>query len=190
MSNPGLSTIPPGKIRLTYDDYLELPDDGKRYEIIDGELHVTPAPTPRHQRISRKVQWELMAALEKKGQGEVFDAPVDVLFDDENLAQPDLIYIPKRRSGIVGEKNIQGAPYLVVEILSPSTRRRDVLVKSALYARFEVPFYWIVDPDIDQIEVFQLQGNAYERIAAASSPQVFEPPGLEGVQLPLKEIFE
>lgn len=190
MSSPVPSTIPSGKIRLTYEDYLELPDDGKRYEIIDGELHVTPAPVTRHQRVSKRIQYELMTALEKTGQGEVFDAPIDVLLDNSNIVQPDLVFIPEDCSGIIGVKNIQGAPYLVVEILSQHSRRRDVMVKSDLYARFGVPYYWIVDPDIDRIEVFQLKGGSYEAVAAASSPDVLDPPGLEGVRLPLSEIFE
>ena len=190
MSNPALNTIPAGEFRLTYQDYLELPDDGKRYEIIEGDLHLTPAPVPRHQKVSQRILYELMTALEKKGRGDVFMAPIDVLFDESNIVQPDLVYIPAKNSGMIGDKNIQGVPYLVVEILSQYSRRRDVLVKSRLYARFGVPFYWIVDPDIDRIEVFQLKGGFYEPVAVASSPQEFEPPGLDGVVLDLSEIFE
>ncbi len=189
MSNPALNTIPSDP-RLTYEDYLELPDDGKRYEIIEGELHATPAPVPRHQQISRRIQYDLMTALEKKGLGQVFNAPIDVLFDNRNIVQPDLVYIPAEDSSIIGDKNIEGVPYLAVEILSQHSRRRDVLVKSRLNARFGVPFYWIVDPDIDRIEVFQLKDDSYEPVAVASSPQEFEPPGMDGVLLDLREIFE
>lgn len=185
-----LSSIPSGKIRLTYDDYAVLPDDGKRYEIIEGELHMTPAPTTRHQRISIRIERVLLDCLVDNGQGEVLDAPIDVLLDPENVVQPDIVFIRRENADMIGEKNIQGSPDLIIEILSPSTRRKDVLVKSALYARFRVPFYWIVDPDLDRIERFALDDQGgYRLLGTASSPEVLEPSEFPGLRLPLEEIF-
>ena len=130
MSNPVPLSVPTGKIRLTYEDYLSLPDDGNRYEILEGELVMTPVPSTRHQRISRQIQHRFILAMEDSGKGEIFSAPLDVVFDDESIVQPDLVYIAEENLGIIGEKNIQGAPDLIIEILSPSTRHRDVLTKS------------------------------------------------------------
>lgn len=183
------TTLPPGRIRLTYDDYALLPDDGKRYEIIDGDLFVTPAPLTRHQKISRQLQFILMSALEKKGLGEVYDAPVDVVLDAENIVQPDLVFVRSERRRIITEKFIEGPPDLMIEILSPSTRRRDVLTKSALYARFGVPSYWIVDPDLDRIEFYILREGGYAAVHVASSPEVVSPPEFPELQIPLAEVF-
>ncbi len=182
-------SIPPGPIKLSIDEYMELPNDGKRYQILDGVLDVTPAPNPRHQRVSRRLQWHLMEALERTGRGEVFDAPTDVILDRHNVVQPDLIFIPKDRLGIIGEKNVQGVPDLVIEILSPSTRRTDVLVKSEIYARFGVPHYWVVDPDIDRVEIYRLAGKAYQSVRTASAPAVLEHEDFPGLRIPLAEVF-
>ena len=178
-----------GHIRLTYEDYLTLPDDGKRYEIIDGGLAVTPSPATRHQTASRRIQHKLMSALEDTGRGFVFDAPMDLILDKENVVQPDLVYISAENKKIIERKNIQGVPDLLVEILSPSTRRRDVLVKSVLYARFGVPSYWIVDPEIDRIETFQLENGSYKPSGVFSAPEVMHPPEFPDVELPLDYVF-
>ena len=121
MSEP--ITMPQGHFKLSLAEYLELPNDGKRYEILDGDLYATPAPVTRHQRISKKLQTALILALEETGLGEVYDAPIDVLFDEHSIAQPDIIFIRAERLKIIGEKRIEGPPDLVVEIFSPSTRR-------------------------------------------------------------------
>lgn len=189
MGEPAIASIPPGKIRLTYDEYVDLPDDGKRYEIIDGELFVTPAPVTRHQKISRQLQYILMAALEKEGKGEVYNAPVDVVLSRENVVQPDLLFVRVERRKIIGERYIEAAPDLMVEILSPGTRRRDVLTKSALYARFGVPSYWVVDPDLDRIEFYRLENGTYRLDCTVSSPEVAEPPEFPGLRIPLAEVF-
>ena len=189
MTHLASTRIPPGPIKLSIDEFMELPNDGKRYEIIDGELLVTPAPIPRHQRVSRNLQTILILALQKTGQGEVFDAPIDVVLDDHTVVEPDLLFIRTERLHIIGEKNIQGAPDLVVEILSPSTRRTDVLIKSATYAKFGVPSYWIADPDLDRLELYRLQGPAYALVATVSSPAVARPEELPGLEIPLAEVF-
>lgn len=182
-------SIPAGRIKLTIDEYGELPNDGKRYQILDGELDVTPAPNIMHQRISNRLGWALVAAMQKTDQGEIFYAPTDVVLDRHNIVQPDLVFVRKEHADIVGPANIRGVPDLIIEILSPSTRRTDVLVKSELYARFGVPMYWIVDPDLDRIELYELVDRAYQQTQVASSPSVLEVKGFAGLQIDLREVF-
>jgi Uma2 family endonuclease len=183
-------TIPSGSIKLTYDDYQVLPDDGNRYEILTGDLFVTPAPTPRHQSISKEIEFYLITCLEKYGMGRVFHAPIDVVFADNTIAQPDILFIAQERFSIIGECFIQGAPDLIIEILSPSTRRRDIRIKSALYAQFNVPHYWIVDPDLECIELFQLKEQRYVSIAKFSKPDILVSETFPRLRIPLAEVFK
>ncbi len=119
------------KKRYTYEDYLKTPDD-KRYELIEGELIMTPSPRTWHQRISRNIEYKLMQFVEDHDLGEVFDAPYDVHLDDDNVLQPDILFISKERSNIIGEDNLHGAPDLVVEILSESSAYRDTIQKKMI----------------------------------------------------------
>ena len=105
----------------TYQDYLELPDDRNRYEILEGELIMGPAPITIHQRISRKIGKQVDYFVESNNLGEIFYAPYDVIFDETNIVQPDLLFISNENKNILTEKNIQGAPHLIIEILSPTT---------------------------------------------------------------------
>ena len=145
--------------RITWQDVQQLPDDGNRYEAIGGELYVTPAPTIRHQRIAKRLLLALVEILEAPGHGELFFAPTGVEFPaTEEGVQPDLLFVSKERRGIIAEPWIQGAPDLVVEILSPTTAHRDRGVKRKLYDRQGVSEYWIVDPDAEAVEVWSF-GN-------------------------------
>ena len=138
----------------TWEDVLRMPDDGNRYEFIGGRLYVTPAPVTRHQRISKRLQAALMRVLEDPGCGEVFHAPILVEFPGTgDRVQPDLLFVSDERRAIIGEKQVTGAPDLVVEILSPSTAHRDRGIKLDLYARCGVGQYWIVDPVEDAVDV-------------------------------------
>ncbi len=140
----------------TWEDVLRMPDDGNRYEFIGGRLYVTPAPVTRHQRISKRLQAALMRVLEDPGHGEVFGAPLLVEFPGTgDRVQPDLLFVSDGRREIIGEKQVMGAPDLVVEILSPSTAHRDRGIKLDLYARSGVRQYWIVDPDEDVVDVWR-----------------------------------
>jgi Uma2 family endonuclease len=114
------------KRKFTYEDYLKTPDD-RRYELIEGELIMTPSPVPYHQWISKNIEYELERFVRERNLGKVFYAPCDVYFDDENLVQPDILFISKERLHIIGEKNIQGAPDLVIEILSETTAYKDLV---------------------------------------------------------------
>lgn len=149
--------------RITWHDVLLMPEDGKRYEAIDGDLHVTAAPSRRHQRVSHRLAVELDRLLEEPGYGVIFEAPFGIEFPEtEEGVQPDLIFVSKERLHIVGEDWIRGAPDLVVEILSPSTAERDRTIKRKLYERQGVPEYWMVDPDVEEVEVWNFASGARE----------------------------
>lgn len=189
MSITPLPAIAPGKIKLTYEDYQVLPDDGKRYEILTGDLFVTPAPTPRHQSISKEIEFYLMICLEKQRIGRVFHAPIDVVFAEDTIAQPDILFITQDRLVIIGERFIQGAPDLIIEILSPS-RRRDIRTKSVIYAHFNVPRYWLVDPDLECVELFELKDQSYLSMAKFTKPDVLVSEVFSGLRIPLTEVFK
>ena len=163
--NPGVSGE---RAVLTYRDYEALPADGRRYELHDGELSVTPAPGTRHQRISSALFSILKAHVTTRGLGEVLYAPIDVILADTTIVQPDLVYLDPTRAGLVSERGIEGPPTLVVEILSPSTTNIDRRTKRRLYQRFGVPHYWIVDPESRTIEAFGLAESEYRLAARAA----------------------
>lgn len=132
--------------KWTYDDYLLFPEDGRHHEILDGKLYVTPSPHTKHQRVSRNLLLALASFLKQSSLGEVYDAPFDVVLSETDVVQPDLLVILTERLGIVTEKNVQGAPDLLIEIVSETTRRTDEIVKRKLYERRGVRECWIVDP--------------------------------------------
>jgi Uma2 family endonuclease len=139
-------------LRLTYDDYALMPE-GIRYELIEGDLLMTPSPNTLHQRVIRELFDIIESYVQEKGLGEVFFAPYDVILSNNNVVQPDILFISKVRIKIVSDRGLEGAPDLVVEILSPATRDRDLKSKRALYAKYAVREYWIVDPGDKTIEV-------------------------------------
>ncbi len=176
------------KKKYTYEDYLKTPD-GKRYELIEGDLLMTPSPVPNHQRISRKIEFILEKFVTQNNLGEIFDAPCDVYLDDENVVQPDILFITHERRDIIGEKNIQGAPDLAIEIISENSAYRDVVQKKRLYTRFGVKEYWIVIPESEEIEVYTLKDNTYQLHKSYDKGDVLESPSLKGLNIALKEIF-
>lgn len=176
------------KKKYTYEDYLKTPDD-KRYELIEGELLMTPSPIPQHQRISRKIGFMLDKFVTENGLGEVFYAPCDVYLDNENVVQPDILFISKEKLNIIGEKNIQGAPDLAVEIISESTAYRDLVQKKKLYSKFGVKEYWIVVPEEKSVEIYVLKNNVFQPYKTYSKDDILESPLLTGLKIALKEIF-
>ena len=142
-----------------------MPDDGNRYEFIGGRLYMTPAPVIRHQRVLGRLWSALVGILMDSGRGEVFSAPLLVQFPGtDDRVQPDLLFVSDERRAIIGEKQILGAPDLVVEVLSPTTAHRDRGVKLDLYTRVGVRQYWIVDPVEDSVDVWRFGDAAgYER---------------------------
>jgi Uma2 family endonuclease len=155
------TTIP----KLTYDDYVNLPDDGKRYEILDGELAVTASPLIRHQRLSANLFLALERHVRECEGGTLLYAPVDVILDRSTIAVPDLVFVSKSRGSIVTERAIEGPPDLIVEILSPSTSRRDRGIKMKLYHRFGVANYWLIDPVRRRLEMRERGARGYKLAA-------------------------
>ena len=155
--------------RITYKELAELPEDGKLYELIEGELILNPTPVTRHQRIAFNIAWDLKAYFKEHGGGEAFITPYDVVLAEDVVLQPDVLVVRNERMSIVGEKNIQGAPNIVVEVLSDSTRRRDLNVKRKLYERYGVDEYWIADPAVDVVTIYRRSGDAFVRVPDISA---------------------
>lgn len=141
--------------QTTWEDARAMPDDGNRYEAIGGELYVTPAPRLRHQRVSQRLEWALTEILVEAGHGELLHAPVGVVFPTGEGVQPDIVFVSTGRASILGEEAIEGAPDLVIEIVSAGTAHRDRGVKLDLYERQGVAEYWIVDPAARLIETWR-----------------------------------
>ena len=154
--------------QLTYEDYLQFPDDGKRHEIIEGDHYMTPAPRTKHQRISGNLATAMISFSKQHKLGLVLTAPCDVILSDENVVQPDLLFVSTARAAIVTEDNIQGAPDIMVEILSESSRKKDEVTKRKLYERFGVQEYWIVDPELEIVKIFKLTQHGYGRASELS----------------------
>jgi Uma2 family endonuclease len=167
----------PGRVALTYQDYAALPDDGRRYEIHEGELSVTPAPGSKHQIVSSNLVWALETQVRSRGLGLVLCAPLDVILSDRTIVQPDIVFLATDRVGRISERGVEGGPTLVVEILSPSTRETDRNAKLRLYASYGVPWYWIVDPDARTVETYKLVAGSYTLSAriAGDEPLGAEP---------------
>ena len=154
-----VDTMP--KTRITWADAQLMPEDGKRYEAIDGELYVTAAPLLRHQWIQGNLYVALRLLLEEPGHGWVLPAPTGVEFPEtEEGVQPDILFVSTARKHTMVREGIRGAPDLIVEILSPSTANRDRTIKRKLYQRQGVPQYWLVDPETDSIEIWDFAAGA------------------------------
>ncbi len=181
------------RIKFTYEDYKSLPEsETKRYELLEGELVMVPSPTEYHQRISGNLEFILRQFVRERDLGRVYDAPLDVVLgegEEREVVQPDIFFISKERSRIIAEEEIRGAPDLVVEIISPGTAERDRTYKKTLYARHGVREYWIVDPDAKTVEVFSLGERGFELIRTYKSGEVLNSPLLEGLEVPLEEVF-
>lgn len=167
------------KKTLVYDDLAGFPADGRQYELLTGELHVTPAPSPQHQWASKQLQRQLETYFEGGHLGHVFDAPVDVILTPEDVFQPDLVVVTDR--ALVTSRAIEGAPTLLVEVLSPSSVTYDRTAKSRRYAALGVPHFWIVDCAATTIEWYRLEQGTYEVIARLSGDASREHPNFPGL---------
>jgi Uma2 family endonuclease len=175
------------KARLDYDDYCAIPSDGKRYELLDGQVHVTPAPSPLHQRASKRLQRLLEAYFEESGRGEVFDAPIDVILTPHDVVQPDLVVVTAPSQ--VSSRGIEGAPLLVVEVLSPTTTVYDRTTKAQRYAALGIPHYWIVDPEARTIECFRRHQGTYQLVGSFGPEDTLTHPDFPGLRLDLAPLW-
>jgi Uma2 family endonuclease len=173
--------------RLTYDDYAAIPSDGQTYQIIDGEVYVTPAPSPFHQRASKRLQRQLEAYFEDTGRGEVFNAPIDLILSTHDVMQPDLVVVSDPAS--VTRRAIEAPPMLVVEVLSPSSERMDRQIKARRLAAFGVPHYWVLDPEERTLECYELEAGVYVLRASGAGEASVTAPGLEGLTIALAAIW-
>ncbi len=182
----GAEVIP----KLTFEQFRELPTDGKRYELINGEVHVTPSPATLHQFTLQNHYESLGPYVHKNHLGEVCLAPLDVRLGAETVLQPDLIFISDARAGIIQENWIAGSPDLAVEVLSPSTAGHDRATKLPIYAEARVPEVWFIDPKAKTVEVLTLQGAKYMVEAAYASHHSLTSNHFPGWQLSLDDLFD
>jgi Uma2 family endonuclease len=176
---------------MSYKEYTALPEG--RYELIEGEFIVTPSATPRHQLLVGALHFALLGFVRAHRLGQVFQAPLDVLLrepDPALVVQPDLPFVPREGAARVAERNVVGPPALVVEALSPSNAKHDAVRKRALYEAHGVQEYWMVLPDLEQIEVLRLnEDRRFERPQLLEAPDILTTPLLPGFELPLAELF-
>ena len=175
------------KTKFTYADYLDLPGD-ERYEIHDGELILVASPSTPHQIVNKRL-FAQMLEVEASGLGQVFFAPLDIVFSDTEVVQPDLMFISSERAEIITHANIQDAPDLVVEILSPSTASRDWNYKQGLYAKYGVKELWMVDPESALLWRLMLRGDAFEIAGVYGAGESFDSPTLGGFTIDLSKVF-
>ncbi|MBI2265541.1 MAG: Uma2 family endonuclease [Armatimonadetes bacterium] len=185
MSDPTQSR----RIILTYEDYLSLPDDRNRYQILEGELAVAPSPSVRHQKVSRNLELVLFSHVKARHLGEILYAPVDIVLDDINIVVPDMVFVSKARESFIKDKKIAGSPDLIIEILSPSSLRYDRISKTQIYAKHGVEWYWIVDADHQTIEEYHLEDHAYKIAGTYERDALFCPQIFPELQIPLSQVW-
>ncbi|HEX2659747.1 MAG TPA: Uma2 family endonuclease [Polyangia bacterium] len=174
---------------FTYDDYRLLPEDGKIHELMEGDFFVSPAPSPWHQTVSRRLQAALMKALEEPGLAFVFNAPTDVILEPTSVVQPDIVVLGAAKKSFITHRAIEGIPDLIIEILSPGSLDRDGHIKRKLYQRLAVPEYWIVDPDHGLIRVLRYDDDSYGDRARYDRSSTATSPDFPTLELPLAPIF-
>ena len=182
--NPGL--------KLTYEDFLLFPDDGKRHELVDGEHYVSPSPNTAHQRALGYLHLLIGSWLEAHPIGQIFLAPFDVVFSNFDIVEPDLLYCSNERAAeVLTPQHVRGVPELVVEIASPGTRARDETIKRRLYERSGVSEYWLVDPEIDVVRVYLRERERFGRAIELSreAGDVLTTSLLPGLEIPLSRVF-
>ncbi len=177
------------KKKTTYADYLKI-DDNNRYEVFNGELRMVLAPSTDHQFISRDLGFLVWNFVNQKGLGEVLDAPVDVVFDGDEVYQPDIVFIKRDRQGIIEKDAIHGVPDLVMEIVSPSSVFYDTVEKKEIYRKYGVNEYWLIFPDEKAIEIFVLEKGDYQEFCRFKKNGCVRSKILEGLKIYSKDIFK
>lgn len=182
----------PERGRMTYADLLALPDDGMRHEIIDGEHYVTPAPSWSHQLILGNLYRIIAPHVRQRALGTICMAPLDVVLSRHDVVEPDVLFFTTASfKKHARERNADGPPDLAIEILSPSTRRRDQVIKRRLYERVGVGEYWIVDPKLKAVTVLRLAAGSYQvSELTLADGAVLASPLFPGLTVPLADVFE
>ncbi len=174
---------------MTVHDYLLLPDAGPRFQLIDGEFHMAPAPNTYHQIISRNLEYILLDFLEENPFGEVFDAPFDVYLSDVDVFQPDICVFSNEQKGYLDERGAISAPWLVVEILSPSSQRLDRGPKREVYVRCGTRELWLIDPAKKEVAVYDLRQDAERPAQLLTEKETLTSPLLPGLEIVLTKVF-
>lgn len=180
----------PRTLRYTADYLWETPDDGNRYEVIDGELFVTPPPGWAHQYAASRLHRIVANHVIEGNLGECLVAPLGVVLDAEGGVQPDLVSIARERLGIASEQGVEGAPDMVVEVLSPSTQGRHCSIKMRRYARAGIRYYWILAPSTRTLEERRQAGDGYELIGSFGPEDVFRPELFPGLAITIAELWD
>ena len=177
-------------VRFRAEDIWDTPDDGNRYEVIDGDLYMTPPPIVIHQRGAGNLYGFLWQHVRAHSTGEVFMAPIGLTLDDSNGLQPDIVYVSNERRAIIKERGIEGAPDLVVEVLSPSIEARDRGVKLRRYAAAGVPHHWLLAPRTLSLEAHVLADAGYELAGTYGQGSVFSPAMFPGLDVPIDALWQ
>ena len=191
---PGSDDVNPASsgVKLTYDDFVQFPDDGQRHELIDGVHYVTPSPNLGHQDFLGRLHLIMAGWLEEHPVGKVFFAPLDVILSRFDVVEPDLLYVSNERApALLAGDWVTGAPDLVVEIISPSTRKREETLKRSLYERVGVLEYWVCDPKTKAFHLYVRKNDRFELTAERSHAKndVLTTPLLAGLEIPLARVF-
>ncbi len=177
------------RLRISYSDLERAPEDGRRYELYDGEMFVVPSPLVMHQRATRELLLALSEYSKAQG-GEVLVSPIDIVFTEYDVLQPDLVFFQRDRLSLISpDKPIRVPPDLTVEVLSPSTASTDRGKKMQVFCRFGVKEYWIVDPAAQTVEVYELEGDRYELRQVAGETDTLRSPTLSGFECPVVRVF-
>ena len=177
--------------RLTVQDYLAIPeDDENRYELIDGELYMAPAPTWEHQESIGNLYSALRDFVRANGLGRVVASPIDVYLSDEDVFQPDIVFVSTDRLDIIHSSGVHSAPDLVIEMLSPGTEQRDLTIKRERYEMLDVKEYWLANPVAKTISVLRLRDGAFEHIGVFTEGMTVETPLLPGLRVDVSSVFD
>jgi Uma2 family endonuclease len=176
-------------LRLTYEDYAAIPSDGRRYELIEGEIRIMSSATTLHQRVSRNLGFLLHLYVNEHQLGEVLTAPLDVILDRGTVVQPDILFVSKLRLGMISKRGVEGPPDLVVEVLSEGTQSFDRRTKKQVYARYGVDHYWIVDPEARALAEHVRSGHDYAHLATHTAPAVCRTMLFPDLELDLARVF-
>jgi len=183
-----LENIVSKKECYTYEDYAKLPE-GAPYQLIWGELVIKPSPTSYHQEILSKLGLKMLSFLQDKDSGKLYYAPLDVYLNDKDVYQPDILYISREREGIIGDKKIDGAPDIVIEILSPFTAYYDMRKKFSVCEQHGVKEYWLVDPALKKVEIYENRDKKFKIHNEAEGDGIVSSNVLSGFTFPVNEIF-
>ncbi|MCY3022611.1 MAG: Uma2 family endonuclease [Planctomycetota bacterium] len=176
-------------IKITYAEYRTLPETGPRYQLIEGDLVMSPAPSFRHQDLVGTLFAALHGFVTARGLGKAIVSPVDVILNDENVPQPDIVFLPTSQKNLIAPEGIRGGPALCVEVLSPRTAELDLGVKRLLYAKHGVEEYWVVSPEARTVAVYRLQEDARAPLRILGLRDTLTTTLLPGWALPLEPLF-